>query len=126
MAGRGTGGQSAFNSQVASLTGNDTTNGVNPQVVVQYTSATQGGGASQTINTVISGATTRTLTIRADRVTTQEIKCKIAHPDAALNKADADGSTTVSGGTLSGGLVTKTVDFETISAINKTRSIVDW
>ena len=118
MAGRGTGGQSAFNSQVASLTGNDTTGGVNPQVVVQYTSATQGGGATQTINTVISGATSSTMTIRADKVTTQEIKCKISHPTAALNKADADGSTTVSGGTLSGGLVTKTADFETISAIN--------
>tara|TARA_B100001250_G_scaffold312208_1_gene274213 strand:+ start:6727 stop:7995 length:1269 start_codon:yes stop_codon:yes gene_type:complete len=126
MAGRGTGGQSAFNSQVASLTGNDTTGGVNPQVVVQYTSATQGGGATQTINTVISGATSSTMTIRADKVTTQEIKCKISHPTAALNKADADGSTTVSGGTLSGGLVTKTADFETISAINKSRSMVDW
>ena len=126
MAGRGTGGQSAFNSQVVSLTGNDTTNGVSPQVVLQYTSASQGGGQSQTINTVISGATSSTMTIRADKVTTQEVKCKISHPTAALNKADADGSTTVSAGTLSGGLVTKTVDFETISSLNKTRSIVDW
>ena len=126
MAGRGTGGQSAYNSQVVSLTSNDTTNGVNPQVVLQYTSATQGGGQSQTINTTISGSQTSTMTIRADKVTTQEVKCKISHPTAALNKADADGSTTVSAGTLSGGLVTKTVDFETISSINKSRSIVDW
>ena len=111
--------------QVAYL-GSSKTNGVvNPRIKVTYTSPSQSGGQTVTTNTVISGSTSESLTIKADTVKTQEIKCRISHPTAALNKADADGSTTVSGGILTGGLVTKTVNFETISEVNQTRSMLN-
>ena len=51
----GSGGQSAFNNQVVNLTEFADT-GVQPFVEVTYTSATQGGGETQTIKTNISGS----------------------------------------------------------------------
>ena len=44
----------------------------------------------------------------------------------SFNKADADGSTILSAGTLDSGLVTKTADFEVISATNKSISILNF
>ena len=38
---------------------------------------------------------------------------------AVLNHADANGNTTLSSGVFESGLSTKTVDFESISAVNK-------
>ena len=61
--------------------------------------------------------------LTADTITTSNVKCRISHPNAVLNSADANGDTILSDGTLSGGLVTKTADFEVISSINKTISI---
>ena len=49
----GKGGQSAYNNQVVTLLENND-NGVQPFVEVTYTSATQGGGQTQTIKTNIS------------------------------------------------------------------------
>ena len=58
----GSGGQSAYNNQVATLI-SSATDAVNPFVEVTYTSSSQGGNTQVTTNTVISGANTKTLTI---------------------------------------------------------------
>ena len=78
----GSGGQSAFNNQVANLTEFADT-GVQPFVEVTYTSATQGGGQTQTIKTNISGSQTKSMTVRSDTVGVQHVKCLIKHPTAA-------------------------------------------
>lgn len=125
-AGKGGGGQSAYNSNVASLLGGNSANGIDPLIEVTFTSADEGAGAEiLTTNITVSGATTPNLKLSADRVTTNDVKCKISQPNAVLNKADADGNTVVSAGTLDSGLVTKTVDFEVISETNKSISIVN-
>ena len=61
----GSGGQSAYNNQVVTLQEN-AENGVQPFVEVTYTSATQGGGETQTIKTNISGSQTKSMTVRSD------------------------------------------------------------
>ena len=84
----GSGGQSAYNSQVVTLQENAET-GVQPFVEVTYTSATQGGGQTQTIQTTISGSQTNSMTIQSDTVGIQTVRCLIKHPTAALNEGQA-------------------------------------
>ena len=67
-AGGGGGGESAYNNQVCTLVSGTNGQSTNPYVKVTYTSATQGGGTQVTTNTVITGATSDTLTLKADRV----------------------------------------------------------
>lgn len=125
-AGRGGGGQSAYNSNVATLTGQNSSNGIDPSIEVTYTSAEEGAGSETiTTNITVSGATTPNLKLSADRITTNDVKCKISQSNSVLNKADADGNTVLSAGTLDSGLVTKTVDFEVISKANKSISNVN-
>ena len=80
----GSGGRSAYNSQVVTLQEN-AESGVQPFVEVTYTSASQGGGQTQTIKTNISGSQTKSMTVRSDTVGIQQVKCLIKHPTAALN-----------------------------------------
>ena len=118
----GSGGQSAFNNQVANLTEFDDT-GVQPFVEVTYTSATQGGGETQTIKTNISGSQTKSMTVRSDTVGVQQVKCLIKHPNAALNYFQGRfPSANESSGILDGGLLTNPANFEAISAVNLTQS----
>ena len=125
-AGKGGGGESADNSNVATLTGQNSSNGIDPSIEVTYTSAEEGAGSEIiTTNITASGATTPNLKLSADRITTNDVKCKISQSNSVLNKADADGNTVLSAGTLDSGLVTKTVDFEVISETNKSISNVN-
>ena len=118
----GSGGQSAFNNQVANLTEFADT-GVQPFVEVTYTSATQGGGQTQTIKTNISGSQTKSMTVRSDTVGIQQVKCLIKHPNAALNYFQGRfPSANESSGILDGGLLTNPANFEAISAANLTQS----
>ena len=120
----GKGGQSAYNNQVVTLQEN-TENGVQPFVEVTYTSATQGGGQTQTIKTNISGSQTKSLTVRSDTVGVQQVKCLIKHPASALNYFQGRFPlANESSGILNGGLLTNPANFETISAVNLTQSIV--
>jgi len=108
--GGGNGGQSAYNSQVATLaSGTSAANGVDPFIEVTYTSATQSGGTQVTTNTTISGATSPTLTIRSNRVGIQTAQCRLTHPTSADSP-----------------ILSNTVNFETISAINLSRSIINY
>jgi len=126
-AGQGGGGQSAYKSSIATLTGQNSATGIDPIVEVSYTSAEEGAGnETVTTNITVSGATTPNLTLSADSVTTSTVKCRISHPAAVLNSADANGDTILSDGTLSGGLVTKTAEFEVISAVNRTISDLNF
>ena len=58
----------------------NSTGGVEPQVEITYTSASQGGGDTVTTNTTVSGAQTKQLTIKSDRVGIQTVRCVISHP----------------------------------------------
>ena len=118
----GKGGESAYNNQVVTLQEN-AESGVQPFVEVTYTSASQGGGQTQTIKTNISGSQTKSMTVRSDTVGIQQVKCLIKHPTAALNYFQAQfPSANESSGVLNGGLLTNPANFEAISAINLTQS----
>ena len=118
----GSGGRSAYNSQVVTLQENND-NGVQPFVEVTYTSASQGGGQTQTIKTNISGSQTKSMTVRTDTVGVQQVKCLIKHPASALNYAQGQNPTdNESSGILNGGLLTNPANFEAISAVNLTQS----
>jgi len=120
----GSGGQSAYNNQVVTLQENNES-GVQPFVEVTYTSASQGGGQTQTIKTNISGSQTKSMTVRSDTVGIQQVKCLIKHPTAALNYAQGQNpSQNESSGILDGGLLTNPANFEAISAVNLTQSIL--
>ena len=120
----GKGGQSAYNNQVVTLQEN-AESGVQPFVEVTYTSASQGGGQTQTIKTNISGSQTKSMTVRTDTVGIQQVKCLIKHPNAALNYFQAQfPSANESSGVLNGGLLTNPANFEAISAVNLTQSIL--
>ena len=120
----GRGGQSAYNNQVVTLQEN-AESGVQPFVEVTYTSASQGGGQTQTIKTNISGSQTKSMTVRSDTVGIQQVKCLIKHPTAALNYFQAQfPSANESSGVLNGGLLTNPANFEAISAVNLTQSIL--
>ena len=119
----GSGGRSAYNSQVVTLEENTET-GVQPFVEVTYTSATQGGGQTQTIKTTISGSQSKSMTIQSDTVGIQTVRCLITHPTAALNHGQATlpSEENESDGVLDSGLLTVTRNFETISSVNLQQS----
>ena len=118
----GKGGESAYNNQVVTLQEN-AESGVQPFVEVTYTSATQGGGQTQTIKTNISGSQTKSLTVRSDTVGVQQVKCLVKHPTAALNYFQGQlPSFNLSSGIVDGGLMTDPANFEAISAVNLTQS----
>ena len=118
----GKGGESAYNNQVVTLQEN-AESGVQPFVEVTYTSATQGGGQTQTIKTNISGSQTKSLTVRSDTVGVQQVKCLVKHPTAALNYFQGRfPSLNETSAILDGGLVTNPANFESISAANLTQS----
>ena len=119
----GSGGQSAYNSQVVTLQENAET-GIQPSVEVTYTSSSQGGGQTQTIKTTISGSQTNSMTIQSDTVGIQTVRCLVTHPTGALNfgQAQNPGEANESDGLLNGGLLTVTRNFETISSVNLQQS----
>ena len=118
----GGGGNSAYNGDVVTLQ-ESKESGVNPFVEVTYTSATQGGGETQTIKTNISGSQTKTLTVSTDTVGVQQVKCLVKHPTAALNYFQGRlPAFNLTSGVVDGGLMTDPANFEAISAANLTQS----
>ena len=112
----GSGGASRYRSDVATKI-SDSTNGVTPEVIVEYVSSTEGsGGSDVTVKTTISGSQTDSLTIKSDAVGIQTVRCLIKHPTAALNFAQARNPSepNESDGLFSGGLLSVTRNFETI------------
>ena len=124
----GSGGESRYRSDVATKL-SDSTNGVTPEVVVEYVSSTEGsGGSDVTVKTTISGSQTDSLTIKSDAVGIQTVRCLIKHPTAALNFAQARNPSepNESDGVLDGGLLSVTRNFETISSVNTQQSFLTY
>ena len=127
-AGGGRGGESAYNNQVCTKISSGL--GVDSYVKVRYTSATQSGGSQVTTNTVITGATGQTLTLKADRVGIQTVRCKLTHP-VAVNKTEPLSEVTQTTDTsllsrANSAIYTNTVNFETISATNEQISNLNY
>ena len=127
-AGGGSGGTSAFNNQVCTRTSGGTS--TDPYVKVKYTSATQSGGRQVTTNTIITGATSGTLSLTADRVGIQTVRCKLTHP-VAVNKTEPLSEVTQTTDTsllsrANSAIYTNTVNFETISETNQQISNVNY
>ena len=109
-AGGGGGGQSAYNNQVATLvSGTSVADGVDPFIEVTYTSQTQTGGTSVTTNTTISGATSSTLSVKSDRVGIQTVRCQLTHPTSGDSP-----------------ILSNVANFEAISQINLSRSVISY
>ena len=124
----GSGGASRYRSDVATKI-SDSTNGVTPEVIVEYVSSTEGsGGEDVTVKTTISGSQTDTLTMKSDTVGIQTVRCLIKHPTAALNFAQARNPSepNESDGILDSGLLSVTRDFQTISSVNLQQSIITY
>ena len=124
----GSGGESRYRSDVATKL-SDSTNGVTPEVIVEYVSSTEGsGGSDVTVKTTISGSQTNSLTIKSDAVGIQTVRCLIKHPTAALNFAQARNPSepNESDGVLDGGLLSVTRNFETISSVNTQQSFLTY
>ena len=124
----GSGGESRYRSDVATKI-SDSTNGVTPEVIVEYVSSTEGsGGSDVTVKTTISGSQTDSLTIKSDSVGIQTVRCLIKHPTAALNFAQArnPSETNESDGLFSDGLLSVTRNFETISSVNSQQSFITY
>ena len=66
---QGGGGQSAYNNNIVTLTGQNSSNGIDPIVEVTYTSAEEGAGNEViTTNVTVSGATTPNLKLTAEKI----------------------------------------------------------
>tara|TARA_Y100001970_G_scaffold63792_1_gene81698 strand:- start:518 stop:1798 length:1281 start_codon:yes stop_codon:yes gene_type:complete len=120
--GGGGGGQSAYNSNIVTLdSGTSAADGINPFIEVIYTSPSSSGGTTVTTKTVITGAGTSTLTLNADSVGIQTVRCKVSHPTAC--NAPANDESIVSS-TSNSPIFTKTAIYDAISAVNLQRSII--
>lgn len=105
--GGGGGGGSAYTSSIATLL-SSSTDGVNPFVELRYTLPSGSSGSTQiTTTTTISGSKTNTLTLRANTVGSQIVRCRLSHPVACESP-----------------ILSNTAIFETVSAANLTRSII--
>ena len=124
----GSGGASRYRSDVATKL-SDSTDGVTPEVIIEYVSSTEGsGGSDVTVKTTISGSQTDSLTIKSDAVGIQTVRCLIKHPTAALNFAQAKNPSEAneSDGLFSDGLLSVTRNFETISSVNTKQSFITY
>ena len=116
----GSGGASRYRSDVVTKL-SDSTDGVTPEVIIEYVSSTEGsGGSDVTVKTTISGSQTKTLTVESDSVGIQTVRCLIKHPTAALYRpqALAPDQSDRCDGIFDDGLVSNTRNFETISSAN--------
>ena len=120
----GGGGESAYNSSIVTLDGGTSAaDGIAPFIEVIYTSPSTTGGTTVTTNTIVTGAGTSTLTLNADSVGIQTVRCKVSHPTAC--NAPANDESIVSS-TSNSAIFTKTAIYDAISAINATRSIINY
>ena len=128
MSAGGSGGASRYRSDIATKL-SDSTDGVTPEVIIEYVSSSEGsGGSDVTVKTTISGSQTNSLKIKSDSVGIQTVRCLIKHPTAALNFAQARNPSEANDtdGVLDGGLLSVTRNFETISSVNTQQSFLTY
>ena len=126
----GKGAESAYNNQVVTLI-NQGLSSV-PRVEVSYTSESEGtGGTIVTTKTTISGSQTPNLVISSDRVGIQTVRALVNHPDKCFDLSQVEGTDDrgISAGKITRSgvewLGSNTATFETISAVNQSRSFVN-
>ena len=120
----GGGGESAYNSSIVTLDGGTSAaDGIAPFIEVIYTSPSTTGGTTVTTNTIVTGAGTSTLTLKADAVGIQTVRCKVTHP-TACNAPQTDQSIVAS--KSNSAIFTKTAIYDAISAVNAQRSIINY
>ena len=126
----GKGAESAYNNQVVTLI-NQGLSSV-PKVEVSYTSESEGsGGTVVTTKTTISGSQTPNLVISSDRVGIQTIRAIVNHPNKCFDLSQVEGTDDrgISAGKITRSgvewLGSNTATFETISAVNQSRSFVN-
>ena len=120
----GGGGESAYNSSIVTLDGGTSAaDGIAPFIEVIYTSPSTTGGTTVTTNTIVTGAGTSTLTLNANSVGIQTVRCKVSHP-TACNAPETDQSIVASKSNSE--IFTKTAIYDAISAVNATRSIINY
>ena len=120
----GGGGESAYNSNIVTLDGGTSAaDGIAPFIEVIYTSPSTTGGTTVTTNTIVTGAGTDTLTLKADAVGIQTVRCKVTHPTACNAPANEE---SIVSSTSNSAIYTKTAIYDAISAINATRSIIKY
>ena len=120
----GGGGESAYNSSIVTLDGGTSAaDGIAPFIEVIYTSPSTTGGTTVTTNTIVTGAGTSTLTLKADAVGIQTVRCKVTHP-TACNAPQTDQSIVAS--KSNSAIYTKTAIYDAISAVNAQRSIINY
>jgi len=120
----GGGGESAYNSNIVSLdNGTSAVDGIAPFIEVIYTSPSSSGGTTVTTNTIVTGSGTDTLTLKADAVGIQTVRCKVTHPTAC--NAPANDESIVSS-TSNSAIFTKTAIYDAISDVNAQRSIINY
>ena len=85
----GSGGASAVDPAQATLQGSGWLNGARGYGYLKYT-ATTSTEITTTRNTVVSGTTSKTLTIQSDTVGVQTAQCTVYHPDATNNPVLSD------------------------------------
>ncbi len=120
----GGGGESAYNSNIVTLDGGTSAaDGIAPFIEVIYTSPSTTGGTTVTTNTIVTGAGTSTLTLKADAVGIQTVRCKVTHPTACNAPANDE---SIVGSTSNSAIYTKTALYDAISAVNAQRSIIKY
>ena len=123
-AGGGTGGSSAYDKNNCTLqSGTSYATGVDPYIEIEYTSASATGSTVDT-TTNVTGAQTKTLTLSRNTVGIHTVQCKISHPIAVNNPAsvlESSGSTRENSP-----LWTDKVEFNALSAVNLTRSLLTY
>ena len=111
----GGGGTSAYNNEAITLqSGTSSATGVDPYIEVEYTSPSETGSQVRSV-TKVTGTQTDTLTIERDTVGVHTVQCAISHPIAVNNPASSSTRE-------NSPIWTNKVEFNTMSAVNLTRS----
>jgi len=111
----GGGGTSAYNNEACTLqSGTSSATGVDPYIEVEYTSPSETGSQVRSV-TKVTGTQTDTLTIERDTVGVHTVQCAISHPIAVNNPASSSTRE-------NSPIWTDKVEFNTMSAVNLTRS----
>ena len=120
----GGGGESAYNSSIVTLDGGTSAaDGIAPFIEVIYTSPSTTGGTTVTTKTIVTGSGTDTLTLNADAVGIQTVRCKVTHPTACNAPANDE---SIVGSTSNSAIYTKTALYDAISELNAQRSIIRY
>ncbi len=118
-AGGGGGGRSAYNNQQVTLqSGTSSATGVDPYIEVEYNSASSTGSVIKT-TTKIVGANSSWMRIQRDTVGIHTVQCKISHPIAVNNPASSSTRE-------NSPIYTDQVEFNALSAVNLTRSLLSY